>query len=92
MVAAGGADGWKPDVLGDGYEQLTIDLEREGLHGPLFAALVRSLPSRFHAPKPTLPAHWRPERGFATQPGWLAAILQGHARMPPVWMSAAPPW
>lgn len=24
---------------------------------------------------------WRPERGFATRPGWLAAILDGHRRV-----------
>jgi alpha-beta hydrolase superfamily lysophospholipase len=31
-----------------------------------------------------LPVHepsWRPERGFPTRPGWLAAILQGHRQV-----------
>lgn len=27
---------------------------------------------------PTGEATWRPERGFATHPGWLAAVLAGH--------------
>ncbi|MCR2799865.1 alpha/beta hydrolase [Microbacterium sp. zg-Y818] len=26
-------------------------------------------------------AQWRPDRGFATHPGWLAAILEGHRRV-----------
>ncbi len=32
----------------------------------------------------TLPQHgtgWRPERGFRTHPGWLAAVLEGHHRI-----------
>lgn len=28
---------------------------------------------------PDSPAGWRPERGFPTHPGWLAAIMKGHA-------------
>ena len=30
---------------------------------------------------PESPEGWRPERGFATHPGWLAAITAGHARV-----------
>lgn len=30
---------------------------------------------------PQAPDGWRPERGFPTHPGWLAAIMAGHARI-----------
>lgn len=30
---------------------------------------------------PASPEGWRPERGFPTHPGWLAAIIAGHARV-----------
>jgi len=30
---------------------------------------------------PSGPEQWRPERGFRTHPGWLAAVLAGHARI-----------
>lgn len=30
---------------------------------------------------PDSPAGWRPERGFPTHPGWLAAVIAGHARV-----------
>lgn len=30
---------------------------------------------------PDAPAGWRPERGFATHPGWLAAVVAGQARV-----------
>lgn len=30
---------------------------------------------------PDAPDGWRPERGFPTHPGWLAAIIAGHARI-----------
>ncbi len=30
---------------------------------------------------PAGPEQWRPERGFRTHPGWLAAVLAGHARI-----------
>ncbi len=30
---------------------------------------------------PDAPEGWRPERGFPTHPGWLAAIIAGHARV-----------
>lgn len=30
---------------------------------------------------PDAPAGWRPERGFVTHPGWLAAVIAGHARV-----------
>lgn len=30
---------------------------------------------------PDSPEGWRPERGFPTHPGWLAAIMAGHARV-----------
>lgn len=30
---------------------------------------------------PSSPEGWRPERGFPTHPGWLAAIIAGHARV-----------
>ncbi len=30
---------------------------------------------------PEAPDGWRPERGFPTHPGWLAAIIAGHARV-----------
>lgn len=30
---------------------------------------------------PAAPDGWRPERGFPTHPGWLAAIIAGHARV-----------
>ncbi|MHC2999722.1 alpha/beta hydrolase [Microbacterium sp. HJ5] len=32
-------------------------------------------------PLPVDRPDWRPERGFATRPGWLAAILDGHRRI-----------
>ena len=32
-------------------------------------------------PLPVPEPEWRPERGFATRPGWLAAILDGHRRV-----------
>ena len=35
---------WVPDVLGEPFEQLTLDLGVEGLHGPLVATLVRLMP------------------------------------------------
>ena len=30
---------------------------------------------------PESPDGWRPERGFPTHPGWLAAVMAGHARV-----------
>lgn len=30
---------------------------------------------------PNGPEAWRPERGFATHPGWLAAVIAGHSRV-----------
>lgn len=30
---------------------------------------------------PDSPDGWRPERGFPTHPGWLAAVMAGHARV-----------
>jgi len=30
---------------------------------------------------PDAPERWRPERGFPTHPGWLGAIVAGHARV-----------
>lgn len=30
---------------------------------------------------PDAPEGWRPERGFPTHPGWLAAIMAGHAQI-----------
>ncbi len=30
---------------------------------------------------PEAPDGWRPERGFPTHPGWLAAVVAGHARV-----------
>jgi alpha-beta hydrolase superfamily lysophospholipase len=30
---------------------------------------------------PDSPPGWRPERGFPTHPGWLAAVLAGHTRI-----------
>ncbi len=30
---------------------------------------------------PQAPEGWRPERGFPTHPGWLAAVIAGHARV-----------
>jgi Lysophospholipase len=30
---------------------------------------------------PDAPEGWRPERGFPTHPGWLAAIMAGHAQV-----------
>lgn len=30
---------------------------------------------------PVAPAGWRPERGFPTHPGWLAAVVRGHAQV-----------
>lgn len=30
---------------------------------------------------PDAPEGWRPERGFPTHPGWLAAVIAGHARV-----------
>lgn len=32
-------------------------------------------------PVPAYQDRWRPERGFVTHPGWLAAILDGHRRV-----------
>ncbi|WP_127473032.1 alpha/beta hydrolase [Microbacterium sulfonylureivorans] len=32
-------------------------------------------------PLPVDEPSWRPERGFPTRPGWLAAILEGHRRV-----------
>lgn len=32
---------WKPDVLGEPYEQRTLPLGEDGMHGPLVATLVR---------------------------------------------------
>jgi alpha-beta hydrolase superfamily lysophospholipase len=49
---------WVPDVLGEPFEQLTLDLGMEGLDGdagPLVATLVRSIPS-------PLTSWWRPLR------------------------------
>ncbi|MCC4909103.1 alpha/beta hydrolase [Microbacterium sp. cx-59] len=37
-------DGWGPDLLGAGFEQLTLPLALPGEHGQLVATLVRSLP------------------------------------------------
>jgi alpha-beta hydrolase superfamily lysophospholipase len=39
-------DGWRPDLLGEGYEQLTLPLTLpgEGEQGQLVATLVRSMP------------------------------------------------
>lgn len=37
---------WTPDILGTGFEQLTLLLGVEGRSGPLVATLVRSLPNR----------------------------------------------
>lgn len=36
---------WAPDVLGDGFEQLTLDLGEDD-EGPVVATLVRSIPTR----------------------------------------------
>jgi alpha-beta hydrolase superfamily lysophospholipase len=30
---------------------------------------------------PDAPEGWRPEQGFATHPGWLAAVVEGHRRV-----------
>lgn len=35
---------WVPDILGKPFEQSTLSLGVDGLHGPLVATLVRSLP------------------------------------------------
>lgn len=43
------SDDWAPDVLGAGYEQLTLDLGIDGFHGPLVATLVRRSPTLFAA-------------------------------------------
>lgn len=32
-------------------------------------------------PLPVAQPDWRPERGFPTRPGWLAAVLDGHRRI-----------
>lgn len=32
-------------------------------------------------PRADLPAQWRPERGFPTHPGWLAAVLAGQREL-----------
>lgn len=36
---------WEPDVLGAGFERLTLDLGTEGASGPLVATLVRAVPN-----------------------------------------------
>ncbi|MDW4571776.1 alpha/beta hydrolase [Microbacterium sp. M3] len=36
---------------------------------------IGSLPDGDHR------ARWRPDRGFATAPGWLSAVMQGHRRI-----------
>ena len=36
---------WVPDILGAPFEQLTLPLGVEGVHGPLVATLVRSIPN-----------------------------------------------
>ncbi|WP_159499110.1 alpha/beta hydrolase [Microbacterium sp. 18062] len=36
--------GWVPDLLGEGFEQLTLPLTLAGEHSPLVATLVRHLP------------------------------------------------
>ncbi|GAA2523661.1 alpha/beta hydrolase [Rarobacter incanus] len=38
------ANGWSPDILGPGFEALTLDLRSDD-EGPVVATLVRSLPS-----------------------------------------------
>lgn len=38
-------EAWRPDVLGEPFEQLTLELGVDGLHGPLVATLVRLLPN-----------------------------------------------
>src|SRR5690349_19475375 len=38
-------EAWRPDVLGEPFEQLTLALGVDGLHGPLVATLVRLLPN-----------------------------------------------
>ena len=40
---------WVPDVLGEPFEQLTLDLGVDGLHGPLVATLVRRRPHPLRA-------------------------------------------
>ncbi|WES64303.1 alpha/beta hydrolase [Microbacter sp. GSS18] len=40
------ADEWMPDILGDGFEQRTLDLGQDD-QGPVVATLVRSVPSWF---------------------------------------------
>jgi len=41
------SDGWVPDILGAGFEQLTLPLSLGGEHGSLVATLVRSVPHPF---------------------------------------------
>lgn len=47
-------DGWRRDILGDGFEARDLDLGSD-TEGPVFATLVRSLP-----PPPARSAWWRP--------------------------------
>ncbi|MGB4136588.1 MAG: alpha/beta hydrolase [Microbacterium sp.] len=55
------ADGWAPDVLGDGFLQRTLDLGVDG-EGPVVATLVRALPDE--------PPWWR----FGRDPRPLADV------------------
>ncbi|MEV8267163.1 alpha/beta hydrolase [Microbacterium sp. NPDC076911] len=43
------AEEWVPDILGDGFEQLTLPLGVDGQSGPLDATLVRSIPNHLAA-------------------------------------------
>ncbi|MGZ0712897.1 alpha/beta hydrolase (plasmid) [Coraliomargarita sp. W4R53] len=43
------AEEWVPDILGEGFEQLTLPLGIDGQSGPLVATLVRSIPSSITA-------------------------------------------
>ncbi|MAP62747.1 MAG: alpha/beta hydrolase [Microbacterium sp.] len=42
---------------------------------------TRALTELGTAPRGDMPAAWRPARGFATHPGWLNAVLEGHRRV-----------
>ena len=42
-MSADGGDGWRPDVLGEGFEQLTLPLGSDD-EGEVVATLVRHLP------------------------------------------------
>ena len=44
-------DGWRPDVLGDGYEQRTLELPDDD-EGPVVATLVRYAPPTTEAVRP----------------------------------------